>query len=251
MIFFDRLEDIYCYDFGDHFRHYYSDLFSTLTIIDSHNEGSDLNILAENMNMIKNKYHPRDRFINGKVVDVSKEINKLYDHINLEIARINYNKEIGDYSWAQLQITQKHVATAVSENKELKIELENQANKFKTELENQANMFSEEIKRTQSDMQKDYITILGIFTSVVLAFTGGMFFSSSVLENISEVSIYRLTFIVVLLGCMLFDVMWLLIDYLKYINSKKSGGKALFIIVNIIGALSVVAIFIFYKLQLI
>ena len=44
----------------------------------------------------------------------------------------------------------------------------------------------QESKNNQAKMQSEYITILGIFASIVLAFTGGMTFSTSVLENISS-----------------------------------------------------------------
>ena len=41
--------------------------------------------------------------------------------------------------------------------------------------------------------QREYISILGIFAAVVLAFTGGIAFSTSVLKNINTVSVYRIT----------------------------------------------------------
>ena len=44
-----------------------------------------------------------------------------------------------------------------------------------------AERLSNQIQERQQEMQKEYITILGIFASIVLAFTGGMVFSSSVL----------------------------------------------------------------------
>ena len=39
--------------------------------------------------------------------------------------------------------------------------------------------------------QREYIAILGIFAAVVLAFTGGIAFSTSVLNNVAKASIYR------------------------------------------------------------
>ncbi len=52
---------------------------------------------------------------------------------------------------------------------------------------------SGKVQERQEDMQKEYITILGIFAAIVLAFTGGIVFSSSVLENIDKPSIYRIS----------------------------------------------------------
>ena len=56
-----------------------------------------------------------------------------------------------------------------------------------------ARQLSGVVQEKQRDMQKEYITILGIFASIVLAFTGGMAFSSSILENIDKSSVYRRT----------------------------------------------------------
>ncbi len=69
-------------------------------------------------------------------------------------------------------------------------------------------------------MQKEYITILGIFAAIVLEFTGGMAFSSSVLENIDKSLIYRIILVVCVIGLILFNVMWLLIDFIRDINGK-------------------------------
>ncbi|MDY4971429.1 MAG: hypothetical protein SO101_14410, partial [Lachnospiraceae bacterium] len=63
--------------------------------------------------------------------------------------------------------------------------------------------------------------ILGIFASIVLAFTGGIAFSTSVLQNISNVSIYRLTMIVICLACVLMNVIYLLVWFIKGLIKKE------------------------------
>ncbi len=69
-------------------------------------------------------------------------------------------------------------------------------------------------------LEKEYISILGIFASIVLAFVGGITFSSSVLQNIDSISIYRLLLVVVLLGFVLVNVIWLLVNFIAQINEK-------------------------------
>ncbi len=83
-------------------------------------------------------------------------------------------------------------------------------------------------------MQKEYISILGIFAAIVLAFTGGIVFSGSVLENIDKSSIYRITLITFIIGLVFFDLIWLLIDFIRDINGKVLRKKWLFIFVNLI-----------------
>ncbi len=90
--FFIRLESIYYNSNKENFRHYYSDIFSTLTLIDGDSSIGSLDILAQNIQTIKDGYIPKNESENGELIDISKEIVKLYDHTNLDIARINYTK---------------------------------------------------------------------------------------------------------------------------------------------------------------
>lgn len=76
------------------------------------------------------------------------------------------------------------------------------------------------LKNEIKGIEKEYISILGIFAAIVLAFVGGITFSSSVLQNIGSVSIYRLLIIVVLLAFVLVNVIWLLVKFIAEINSK-------------------------------
>lgn len=93
---------------------------------------------------------------------------------------------------------------------------------------------STNVQNKQEDMQKEYISILGIFAAIVLAFTGGIVFSGSVLENIDKSSIYRITLITFIIGLVFFDLIWLLIDFIRDINGKVLRKKWLFIFVNLI-----------------
>jgi len=92
-------------------------------------------------------------------------------------------------------------------------------------------------------MQKEYITILGIFSSIVIAFVAGLVFSSSVLNNMDKVSIYRLTFVMLGIAWMLFNLVNLLLDFLKRINrftlNIPAQGKDL----PLIAAINIVILF--------
>ena len=72
-------------------------------------------------------------------------------------------------------------------------------------------------------IEREYISILGIFASVVLAFVGGMAFSTSVLENIAGISIYRLILTVDLLGFVLINTIYMLIKFIFIINGKDTS----------------------------
>lgn len=93
---------------------------------------------------------------------------------------------------------------------------------------------SNDIKKNQKDMQKEYISILGIFASIVLAFTGGMTFSSSVIENIHKASIYRVTIIALIVGFVFINIIWLLMDFIKTITGRTARRWSWLISVNVV-----------------
>lgn len=68
------------------------------------------------------------------------------------------------------------------------------------------------------NIEREYITILGIFASIVLSFVGGITFTTSVLQNIDKVSIYRLALIIDFIGFILVNVMYILISFILEIN---------------------------------
>ncbi len=109
-IFFVRLEDIYYKCEKENFRHFYSDIFAVLTLIDGDSDIGSLDILAQNMEAIKDGYVPKNMDENKNVIDIRKEIIKLYDHTNLEIARINYTKTMSHETLSELAKTKKLLA---------------------------------------------------------------------------------------------------------------------------------------------
>ena len=178
-----KLQDIY----KDDFRHLYSGMFGVITRVDADN---DLN-MAKLQGNIQTLYESAVQCLNegrGHVTQaLCDKLEKLYDHVNLEISRISYTQEIAQ------------------------------------RMEDKNRKAGEEIKSLSekaANMQKDYITILGIFSSIVITFVAGMVFSSSVLENIDKVSIYRLTFVIILIALLLFNLLNLLLDFIAKVNLK-------------------------------
>ncbi|RDY30159.1 hypothetical protein [Lachnotalea glycerini] len=95
------------------------------------------------------------------------------------------------------------------------------------QIENANNIFAGSIEEAKENLrkeikgvEKEYISILGIFAAIVLAFVGGITFSSSVLQNIDSASIYRLLLVVDLLAFVLIQVIYMLIKFILIINDK-------------------------------
>ena len=127
-------------------------------------------------------------------------VGKLHAHINLELLRINYN------------------AISQQEKDESIGLLRSQIDDYGDKLEKQQMKFKEDIEQSQKQMQRNYISILGIFAAVVIAFMSGTAFSSSVLQNIDKVGVFRLTFVVLLVGLFMFLMISSLFMFLNRVS---------------------------------
>ncbi len=193
------LEGIYAKDDEcEDFRHFYSDIFAVLSLIEKDPSLGNTEILSQNMDIIRRGYRPINTDANGNTVNIEKQINKLYDHINLEIARMSYFNQ-----------------TEMRTQEELK-----KVSETLSEIENNVCDMEDTIEKAD-EMQKQYITILGIFASIVLAFTGGIAFSTSVLENLAQASIYRTAFVAVVLSFALTNIIYILTRFITEIANKK------------------------------
>lgn len=165
---------------------------------------------------------------------------KLLDHIGLEIARIDYKAEIWDKIQENSEYSRKimeeyQVSINVIEDiKRLYDQAAESTRKNRKQIEaasrtiqekeneiikktGEVNNLLADTKQKVESLQKDYIAILGILAAILITFTSGSIFSSSVLANIHQSSRYRISFICVLLGFILFNVVAFLMLFIKWI----------------------------------
>lgn len=194
-------------------RHYYSKIFAFLSIYSDDLE--TLEIISNNMRYIKENYLPNVRKDkNNDFIDVSLAIDKLYDHINLDCARITYTNSIKmetSNKFENIEKTYEQIRSDISN------------------VQKDYNKMEDSIERNKIE----YITILGIFASIVLAFVGGITFSTSVLNNIGNASIYRIVLASLIIGFVFYNIIYALFEFLRKINGDKGEkSKLLFYIFN-------------------
>lgn len=106
---------------------------------------------------------------NGVDLDVRKICIKIYDHFQLNLIQIENARAISE------KTIERDVSSAMKKE-------------------------TEDLHKEVKNIQKEHITILGIFAAIILAFVGSFTFSTSVLSNIGKVNIFYLAFIAIIVG---------------------------------------------------
>ena len=149
--------------------------------------------------------------LKGNIIDISDSIQKLYDHVSLDIARILYS-DAGDRKTAG--------ETTI-------VDVQSQLNQIQVEID-KAKLAQNNVETELGKQQREYISILGIFAAVVLAFTGGIAFSTSVLNNINTASVYRILVVSLIIGLVLINILFGLFYYVdRLVNGLQENRKKL------------------------
>ncbi|EQL64242.1 hypothetical protein N406_02055 [Helicobacter pylori FD577] len=164
------------------YKHKYSKI-TTIILNSTRDKEQAFMMLTQNIKTLKEIQD------NKEVESIKPKLEKLYDHMNLECIRLQDFDE------------------KMSRVKDVSIKLEDELNKNYKKL-------SEELNKQQTQ----YITILGIFASIVLTFVGGLAFSTSVLSNIDKANVYRLVFVMAFIALFFGNILYLLFSFLSKIS---------------------------------
>lgn len=126
-----------------------------------------------------------------------QNIDKILENILLDIPRINQYESIKvKYD----VITEQQIKT-------------------KSELQNYSDTF-ERYKQRMDRMQGEFISILSIFSAVIIAFFGGINLLGSALSSINDVNRYRLIVVVLLIGLIMFNIIYMLLYSISKLINK-------------------------------
>ena len=201
--YLNQLKQIYFSDNKQVFTHCYSDIFPLLTKLKEAENSIDS--VGGNLGSILN-YSKRD-----KNPEVYRVLKKLWDHTNLEIERINYVDSID----TRLDITGK---TLEEKYKTLQKKYKN----ITAEAE-KINQKQQEITDTVdrvSNIYSEFISILGIFSAVVLVYFGGTSIIGNVLGAIDETFIFKGILICLVAGMIVFNIIFMFLYFLAKILDR-------------------------------
>lgn len=220
-----RLE--YLYD--RNYRHLYSQIFAELVKIDRDCESEkDISFVAQNIQIVYEYCLTYD----NKDEDFLLKIKKLYDHVNLDCARINYIKAIQDANNESILQLSKGIEESQKQlvvlTKRLEEKINETTNNFsedlKVKIKDSTDKFTEITNNKIDKLQKDYVAILGIFASVVITFVAGISLSNSTLSALKEAgdNFYTLVFLAILIAMFIFNSLRALFDFLLKITDRKN-----------------------------
>ncbi len=209
-----------------HYRHMYSDICHVMyEFLESDPTKLDDGVpyqarsLANNIGLIYREINGREDIDD----QVKRSVYKLYDHIELENTRMKY-----------MAMQNRAQADGVRRLHGEVDTVEKRAEEIKTSLE-------KDFTDVQDRLQRNYITILGIFAAIVIAFATGSAFSGSVLQSMETVGIYRLSFVMLTIGLFLFDLVATLYLFICRV-SKFGEGENLPKIIKLVNAIFIVGI---------
>lgn len=217
--FFEKFESLYFDGMGKgtQFRHFYSDIFQALTNVNLGKTAGSIQMITENLATIRSLYRP-----SSPERDATLPLQKLSDHVNLDVARILYLE-----SQDRKVSSEKSIHDLRAEIKSLTENI----NKVSAHLDQRVDEADKKLQNMNAsieDSKKEYIAILGIFSSVVLSFTAGIAFSTSVLQNFHKASVYRTVLIVILIGFVLLNIIHYLFRYVHSLVYKSSSDMHTF-----------------------
>lgn len=167
------------------YRHMYSDLFTTL--LELKNKNIDIDGIGENLCTIYSECNEAD--------ELRKPLKKLVDHTNLEIARINYVSNID----ARIGTTGQNLQKKFEETYEIA-----------TKLEPKVDTLFEKTNSTYSE----FISILGIFSGIVLVYFGGTSILGNVLSNIENTFLLKSIAIAIIVGLIVLNTIFMFLYFL-------------------------------------
>lgn len=125
---------------------------------------------------------------------ILRSIEKLLDHIELECVRLNRMDEVG------------YLANNAKNQQEKTVQIFEQVQKDTTELSDKVKGFHDQS-----------ITILGIFSAVVVGFMAEMSMFASGFDKLTEQNVYAVVFYTLVIGIVIFDTLFMLIFFVAKI----------------------------------
>ncbi len=213
------------------FRHHYADILEVIHVFDDENQlaGSERfeQIKARGENLaagILQLYEHECDDICAKdgpcpiaELQQDKRLHKLYDHVNLEARRASYEADLARETIDAIQkanddllIARRDIRGAVGASQQV-IETGNKLVELTAQTKkraDEANEVASEASKKAGRLQLEMVSVLGVFSAIILAFNEGVVFSTSSISAVDTQPPYQIAFVVAIIGFILFNCLY-------------------------------------------
>lgn len=212
---------IYAYENG--YRHSYYNISNAIyqNINDGNVSGEPLEFLVNNVQKIKDD--ALDRTTESEVV--YKGINKFYDHVMLEITRINDHalsmqhlneriKEFGEEAEKSIEQNRTRTWRRITRHSDRLNEL----------MTAKTDSVMNEIEKLKDGIFSQLVAILGIFAAIIIVFFGGASIFAKVLEKIGYIDWIEAAPVLAITGFVMFDIVFMFLFVISRMIDKNIGA---------------------------
>lgn len=204
----DNLCDIVKKYYANNKRHKYSEVSAYLM------ETDDIEYLLENLRRIQSRL---GEYLENESISI--KVFKLIDHITLELNRIKYNSK----AFSEMNLHTMNMALA-NAGKAVSAEMDRLKKEQSQKIDLEVNEFREETKSLKNKVEDSYsqfVSILGIFSAVVVVFFGGMTAFGELFANMQNISRFKLTFMTSLIGLIVFNLVFMFLYVLAKLLNRE------------------------------
>lgn len=202
----NRLKLIY----ADDFKHTYSDFFPTVSEILKDDNEYNSDYLTNNMDALNTYLETNYSQDDKEYEKMYPQFTKLCDHLNLQIAQLTsfsatekMAKDLGDQLISAKEELKKSYAKLEETNKKL-----------------------EESNKRANTMQTELISILSIFSAIVIAFNGGITLLGSAVTSINGAKHYEsVVMVVIVCGMVMFNTIFLMMFLIAKLTERDIFAK--------------------------
>lgn len=238
----NRLKNIYISDSGEPYRHSYSEI--TDYMYRKHKDSDNIPtpdpgcVILDHLKEIADNWGIEKDCPEKELL--CNAIQKLIDHVNLEVVRLSQMADIY-YKLTQTDLIRDQMSETISGVREVADSLKEQQ-KAVEEMGEQLKIRRQEVEEIQIDVKNhntQAITVLSIFSCVVFAFTGGFSLITGALGVLPETTRTKAPFLVgilLMLSTVLVDTVYMLLRAAKHYSNTTNGHLRGFVICNAICA---------------
>lgn len=242
--YFKLLHEIYMSDTKNEWEHSFRHLYSAITTLVLKLYDSPSSDVTDTLT--NNLYEVYKYCENNSDQDkFKKAIFKLYDHVALETVRCRHYRETTE----KAESVTKTLKEATDSYKQI-LDSSAVASDLKNITE-RIHISTQELSTAKKDvnnLQNQVISVLGIFSAIIIAFFGGFSYFTSIFSNLHNLHICKALFFAALLGFILFNLIVLLLVVIAHLTGKpiyfskfrdgekeqKTGYAKIFAITNVV-----------------